>query len=252
MNEQMLDIAKIKIDGDTQPRMAIDQNVVAEYADLLESGTTFPPVQVVSDGAVFWLVDGFHRYFAHRKLARKQINAEMITGLQEEAQWLSLAANKAHGLRRTNSDKGKAVIKALKMKPDLSDRAIAEHVGVAPTTVTKYRSEIEASRKRLAAPVQIGHVTPRKGRDGKIYRTRSNRKPGISPNALTPIRSHSQPVDTKTPISMPRDPEMGAHTLFDLFDKAYIRRLLTRLQALLDGTAGPAPVLQEIAAATQN
>ena len=61
MNEQMLDIAKIRIDGDTQPRLAIDQVVVAEYADLLESGTEFPPVQVVSDGAVHWLVDGFDR-----------------------------------------------------------------------------------------------------------------------------------------------------------------------------------------------
>jgi ParB-like chromosome segregation protein Spo0J len=147
MNEQMLDIAKIKIDGDTQPRMAIDQNVVAEYADLLESGTTFPPVQVVSDGAVFWLVDGFHRYFAHRKLARKEINAQVVTGLQEEAQWLSLAANKAHGLRRTNNDKAKAVIKALKMKPDMSDNAIAGHVGVSQPTVSKYRASIEEARR---------------------------------------------------------------------------------------------------------
>lgn len=149
MSEQMLDIAKIRIDGDTQPRMAIDQGVVAEYADLLETGTQFPPVQVVSDGAVFWLVDGFHRYFAYRKLGRKQIKAEVSSGLQDEAQWLSLSANKAHGLRRTNSDKGKAVIKALKMKPDLTDRAIAEHVGVSPTTVSSHRPSAAGMRPRL-------------------------------------------------------------------------------------------------------
>jgi uncharacterized ParB-like nuclease family protein len=264
MNEQMLDIAKIRIDGDTQPRLAIEQVIVAEYADLLESGTEFPPVQVVSDGAVHWLVDGFHRYFAHRKLGRKQIKAEVTTGLQEEAQWLSLTANKAHGLRRTNQDKAKAVIRALKMKPELSDNAIAEHIGVSNRMVAKYRESIE-SRKRARQEAKVGtgqptsdsgvkvsHLTTRAGLDGKRYAVKAKPKGGISPKAFTPTRQHSQPVDSKTPISMPQDPDMGAHTLFDLFDQTYIRRLVARLQSLLDGTAGPAPVLREIAAATKN
>lgn len=260
MGEQMLDISKIRIDGDTQPRLAIDQVVVAEYADLLESGTEFPPVQVVSDGAVHWLVDGFHRYFAHRKLGRKQIKAEVTTGLQDEAQWLSLSANKAHGLRRTNQDKAKAVIKALKMKPDKSDGAIAKHVGVADVTVAKYRASMEEARRlreektagaKVSGP-RILDLPTRVGRDGKRYPVKAKPKGGISPKAFTPTRQHSQPVDSKTPISMPQDPDMGAHTLFDLFDQTYIRRLVARLHALLEGTAGPAPVLREIAAATKN
>lgn len=237
MNEQMLDIAKIRIDGDTQPRLAIDQDVVAEYAGLLESGTEFPPVQVVSDGAVHWLVDGFHRYFAHRKLSRKQIKAEVTTGLQEEAQWLSLSANKAHGLRRTNNDKAKAVIKALKMKPDHSDGAIAEHVGVHLNTVLKYR-------KAIAERATYTKCVSRVGRDGrtvsteKIGRASKTRlgKPAISANAFAPIRESTKPAPM-TALSMPHDPVMGARTLIELFKPDYLRALVAHLSEHLKGVA---------------
>ena len=244
MNEQMLDISKIRIDGDTQPRLAIDQVVVAEYADLLESGTEFPPVQVVSDGAVHWLVDGFHRYFAHRKLGRKQIKAEVTTGLQEEAQWLSLSANKAHGLRRTNNDKAKAVIKALKMKPGQSDGAIAEHVGVAQNTVTRYRASMEEARQKREAQQtntptsgQTKFDLPtRLGRDGKRYPVKTKHKPGISPNAFTPIRESTKPAPM-TALSMPHDPVMGARTLIELFKPDYLRALVAHLSEHLKGVA---------------
>lgn len=241
MSEQMLDIAKIKIDGDTQPRMAIDQGVVAEYADLLESGTEFPPVQVVSDGAVFWLVDGFHRYFAHRQLGRKQIKAEVTTGLQEEAQWLSLSANKAHGLRRTNNDKAKAVIKALKMKPGDTDGAIAEHIGVSQAMVSKYRRSIEDARKlreQKGSPshssVQNGFELPtRTGKDGKKYNPAARR--GAS-KAFTPIRESTKPAPM-TALSMPHDPVMGARTLIELFKPDYLRALVAYLSEHLKGVA---------------
>ncbi len=250
MSEQMLDIVKIRIDGDTQPRLAIDQAVVAEYADLLESGTDFPPVQVVSDGAVHWLVDGFHRYFACRKLGRQQIKAQVTSGLQEEAQWLSLSANKAHGLRRTNNDKAKAVIKALKMKPEMSDNAIAAHVGVANVTVAKYRQSIEDARRQresrtapAAGPgVRNLHLTTRVGRDGKKYPARPS-KPSIPPH--TPIRGTS-PVDERRHVGMSKDPAMGARALFEFFDRAYIETLVSELHALLSGTAGPPPTLRDI------
>lgn len=241
MNEQMLDITKIRIDGDTQPRLAIDQDVVAEYAGLLESGTEFPPVQVVSDGAVHWLVDGFHRYFAHRKLGRKEIKAEVTTGLQEEAQWLSLSANKAHGLRRTNNDKAKAVIKALKMRAQLTDRVIAEHVGVNHVTVAKYRESIESARrlredKRPLSKLPVGeiHQQPsRIGRDGKKYNPAARR--GAS-KAFTPIRQSTKPAPM-TALSMPHDPVMGARTLIELFKPDYLRALVVHISEHLKGVA---------------
>lgn len=252
MTAQMLDMAKVRMDGDTQPRLAIDQEIVSEYAEALEAGAEFPPVQVVSDGAAHWLVDGFHRFYAHRKLGRTQIKAEVTTGLLEEAQWLSLTANKTHGLRRTNQDKAKAVIRALKMKPELSDNAIAEHVGVSQPTVSKYRTVIDEGRKRregmkLDATGGGNKIynppKTRVGRDGRKCVVHSARKAAIAPH--TPIRSTS-PVDDRRHIGMSKDPAMGARALFEFFDRPYIEQLVGELQALLAGTAGPAPSLRDI------
>ena len=59
-----LSLDSIAIDGDTQPREEIKQLLVEEYADAIELGDEFPPVTVFHDGKIFWLADGFHRYFA--------------------------------------------------------------------------------------------------------------------------------------------------------------------------------------------
>jgi uncharacterized ParB-like nuclease family protein len=235
--EQLLNIADIRVDGDTQPRTAVDEAVVAEYAEDMKAGAEFPPVRVVSDGAAYWLVDGFHRYYAHRKLGRTQIRAEVTTGLLTEAQWLSLAANQGHGLRRTNIDKVKAVTKALRMRPDLSDGAIAEHVGVSTPMVSKYRKPPGATLNRLESE-------RRAGRDGRTIRTtkiseaarRPRGKLPVSRNSFVPTRSSDKPAPM-TALSMPHDPIMGARTLIEIFEPDYLRALVAFLQDHLKGVS---------------
>lgn len=73
--------------------------------------------------------------------------------------------NQAHGLRRTNDDKRKAVMAALRHPKGakMSDTQIAEHVGVDVKTVGKYRSELESS-------MEIPEITTRTvTRGGKTY-----------------------------------------------------------------------------------
>jgi len=243
MSEQMLDMSVVRIDGDTQPRTTINPEIVQEYAEAMEAGVEFPPITVVHDGAAHWLVDGFHRFFAHRRLSRQQIKAEVITGELTEARWLSLAANKAHGVRRSNDDKGKAVTRALRMRPGLSDREIAEHVGVGKTMVLRYRDVLE---KQRAATAPSGgpkdHLATRTGRDGKRYparpaKRRSGRHSGgIAKNALSPVRTGSAPAKM-TALNMPHDPIMGARTLIEVFGTDYLRALIVFLSKHLEGVS---------------
>lgn len=241
MNEQVLDMAVLRIDGDTQPRVAIDQAVVQEYADAMQAGVEFPPVDVVHDGTAYWLVDGFHRFFAHKKLNRPQIRAKVATGLQAEAQWRSLSANKTHGLRRTNADKAKAVAKALKLRPDLGDGVLADHVGVHIDTVVKYRRASETP-STYRNPVSGGtRSTVRTGRDGRAINTARigrhssrRRSGGLAKNAFTPIRTGTRPAPM-TALNMPHDPVMGARTLIEVFDADYLRTLVDFLANHLKG-----------------
>jgi len=245
VNEQLLDMSVLRIDGDTQPRAVIDPAVVAEYAEALEAGAEFPPAEVVCDGATHWLVDGFHRFYAHRKLGRKQIRAVVTTGMLEDARWQSLGANKTHGLRRNNADKVKAVRKALKLHPELGDRVIAGHVGVSHTMVARHRAAAPSGGNgcHLAGDTSGApkkHAPKRVGRDGKRYparapaRRRAGRKGRISRKAFKPVRTGSKP-QPMTALNMPHDPVMGARTLIEMFDADYLRALTTFLTKHLKG-----------------
>lgn len=152
-----LHLERLRIDGGTQPRTSINMLVVAEYAEDLERGDTFPPVLAVFDGKDYWLYDGFHRYHGHQQAKRTTIKVEVIKGTVEDARWLALAANKAHGQRRTNEDKRRAVEQALKMRPKESDYAVAEHVGVSAEMVRQYRQRLPT----------VGSEPERTGRDGR-------------------------------------------------------------------------------------
>ena len=108
-----LSLDRIRIDGGTQSRAKIDQDVVVEYATAMQEGAKFPPVTVFHDGAEYFLADGFHRYFAAKKAGSPGIKCDVKEGTLRDAILYSFGANHDHGLRRTTADKRKAVIAML-------------------------------------------------------------------------------------------------------------------------------------------
>jgi phage N-6-adenine-methyltransferase len=106
-------LKKIRIDGGTQPRAAIYDNVINDYANALLEGTILPPVVVFFDGDDYWLGDGFHRYHANKKAKFSEIEADVRNGTRRDAILYSVGANVDHGLRRTNEDKRRAVMTLL-------------------------------------------------------------------------------------------------------------------------------------------
>ena len=145
-----IDPKLISTDCGTQSRIEMNESVIAEYAEAMERGDEFPAILVFFDEGRYRyiLVDGFHRYYAHiRARPNDPILAEQRLGTVEDAIWASLAANKSHGLRRSNADKRNAIAKAL-LHPkgvNKSNRQIANHVGVTDKTVAVIRCELELS-----------------------------------------------------------------------------------------------------------
>lgn len=139
-----LNILAIRIDGETQARESINQEAVSEYADSIRSGVEFPPLVVFFDGAEYWLADGFHRWHAHRAAGRASAQVDIRSGTRRDAVLFSLGANAAHGLRRTNADKRKAVSTLLKDEEwaRWSDREIARVCGVGAPFVGDIRRAI--------------------------------------------------------------------------------------------------------------
>lgn len=141
---KVLPLSHIRTDGGTQPRASLCQDVIDEYAEALMAGADFPPVILFFDGVQYWLADGFHRLAAARQTGQPSIIADIRPGTRREAVLHSVGANAAHGLRRTNADKRRAVTTLL---TDLewsvwSDREIARQCCVSKTFVNHMRQEV--------------------------------------------------------------------------------------------------------------
>lgn len=147
MHEEALDIKLIRTDGGTQTRASLDYETVLAYAADMQAGDQFPPIEVYYDGTTYWLADGFHRLEATRENGEKQIAARVYQGTQRDAVLASASANAKHGLRRTNGDKRRAVLRLLMDEEwgQWSDREIARRCHVSHPFVAKIRQE-EAAR----------------------------------------------------------------------------------------------------------
>lgn len=156
MSTRLIPISSIRRDGGTQPRAALDESAVRDYAAAIQDGAAFPPVRVFYDGESYWLSNGFHRTAAHELAGLNEIEAEIIQGTQRDAQWDSFAANKEQGLRRQSEDVRRILFRIFSdpQWANLSQREIAQHTGVAKSWVgvllTQYRE-------------QTGQDGPRKG-----------------------------------------------------------------------------------------
>lgn len=155
-----LKLDDITIDGGTQIRVELDQQHVADLA----GADDLEPVIVYHDGSTHWLADGFHRYFAAKHRGDKDIAARIVKGTQREAILFAVGANAAHGLKRTNADKRKAVLTLLQDAEwgKRSDSWIAEKCRVHHETVAAIRRE---STCEIASQ--------RTGKDGRKIETKN-------------------------------------------------------------------------------
>ena len=246
MKTTKLSIDQIRIDGDTQPRVEISDNLVAEYAEQLQNGTEFPPVAIFFDGAAYWLADGFHRYHAYRRIGRKKIPAQINKGGQQEAILYAVGANAEHGQRRTNLDKHKAIMTMLTnelvSKGDdgnpLSDREIGRLCKVHYRTVGKIRTELSGENTHIGTSRQVKRGDSVYVQDtSKIQQANKKRKRwkfgGIAPNAVKPKRKPKIPL-RKTALELPHNPEYGARALLGIMGPDYVRELMEWFTKLLE------------------
>lgn len=205
MGIKWVDVEKIRLDGGTQPRIEIDQEVVEEYSTAMTQGAKFPAVDIYFDGENYWLADGYHRVLAI-KGNWPRVKARVHEGTQRDAILHSVGANATHGLRRSNADKRAAVEKLLRDDDWVkwSDNAIAERVSVSNQLVRTVRSKLE----RLG---EIKVVTERLGADGRAIDTSKI--------------GQSKPAPTPTPADPEADGQKGEAitvTLYGPWNKYYL------------------------------
>lgn len=146
-----LSLDKITIDAGTQARAALKKETIADYAEAMREGAEFPPCLLYHDGDKYYLVDGFHRYFAAKKIKAPSILVTTVPGTLQEAIEKSWSVNDKHGLPRTRDDKRKAVVSALATDAHRgkSDREIAKLCGVTHPFVASIKKELEEGKPKV-------------------------------------------------------------------------------------------------------
>ena len=156
----------------------------------MERGDRFPSVTVFTDGAEYYLADGFHRVEALRRIGKKSVSAELMDGDYKAALLYALKANSTHGLRRTNADKRHALEMAWNARENLfggepSNALLADTCGVTRRWVIKWMQEQGVNSSHPVPPPPPVPTRPintqneptttlkapirRVGRDGKTY-----------------------------------------------------------------------------------
>ncbi len=124
---------------------------------LAEIDATVLPAIVVHRPAMR-VIDGVHRCRAAALRGEATIRARFFDGSESEAFLLGVAANMAHGLPLTLTDRRAAARRILRMEPQRSDRSIAALSGLSGKTVARLRTFEVVD----AEPIEV-----REGADGR-------------------------------------------------------------------------------------
>lgn len=213
---KILKFSQIRIDGGTQMRVSINQDKVAEYAEKMREEETFPPIKATFDGTVYWLYNGFHRYFAAQAAGMTTIEVDYKPGTMEDAQDLALSANHDNGLPRTNEDKRKSVETALSMDrhANKSDRDIAKLCKVSVSFVGAVRRpEVKEKQAKNVA---------------KHYEN----KPTKTSESVVELHPDADPKPSLTQDYGPDEQELKANELAHQADLEALNKLLESDDAL--------------------
>jgi len=162
--QELLNLNQIRIDGKTQQRK-ISKDVLARYTELVQDGMEFPPIEAIFDGKVYWLWDGFHRFFAYKNNERNYISANVSNSTRRDAVWLSFSANKSHGFPRQKGV-AKEIIEKILCDDEWSENTetqIANHIGVTKVYVSQVKKGLSTLPLSRAKKVKVQSKT------GKTY-----------------------------------------------------------------------------------
>lgn len=209
----------IRIDGGTQARTKIHEEMVLQYAENMRDGDEFPPAVAFFDGKEYWLADGFHRYHAHKTNKKASMVCNIINGTVRDAILYSYSANTKHGLPLSTEDK-RRIVKEIFDDFEwgtLYDREIAKICNVSHTFVSKIRESmgIESAYKKPAS----GNVATQKpGKSTKAPEKAEEKQPEHDERQETIefLVAENEKLSDQLATQSAPDPELASKTIADL------------------------------------
>lgn len=170
-------LSQITLDPKLMMRVALNDEIVDEYAQAMLDGDKFPPVIIFNDGDKNYLVDGFKRYYAHKKNGLEIIDADVQMGTYDDAfDYAFTISNRKNPEHYSIEDKRYQLRIALDLPrySSKSDRELARIIKVSHTFVSKQR-KVE-------------------GKQPKVIQTERNGKPLTIKNIQKEVEHDPEPI----------------------------------------------------------
>ena len=163
--QRKIKLSAVKTDPRYQSRAKLNEAVVIQYQEALESGATLPPIKVVQIDGTMFVADGFHRLEAYRRRNVTEIQAMVGEGSHADAIKAAAGANATHGLPRTRADKRRAVEMLLALPEaagteGIGDREVARIVGVSHTFVAQLKRKMQGGTAKKPATAGKSSAVP--------------------------------------------------------------------------------------------
>lgn len=176
---KVLNLGAVVLDPRLQSRTETNEQTIEDYSDAIKMGDEFPPLLVYFCGTHYWLVDGYHRYHAHKKAGKAGVTCDVVNGTFTDAVLKAASVNAKHGMRRTHADKRKAVMTLL---DDFewqrwSNIEIAEHCGVSQSFVSNLRAESGKTADTVKYKTATGKVMEKKKAPGRVAKEPGLKEP---------------------------------------------------------------------------
>lgn len=177
------------------------QGVDAAHVAALTEVDGLPPILV--QRSTMRVIDGMHRLDAARSRSQEKVYVQFVDCGEGEAFLLAVAANIKHGLPLTLADRRAAAGRIIRLRPDASDRWVAEAAGLANKTVAAIRRDAGDS---VPSPIR------RVGRDGRV-------RP-LNPSEGRRLASEILASNPSTPLHLvARDAGISVGTVRDVREK---------------------------------
>lgn len=140
---EYIPVSEVKYREDLYPRIKADPAVIQRYAADLD---VLPPIEVNQHKE---LIDGYHRWTAHRKAEAETI-AAFVTETASDVELLSLACerNASHGLQLSDRDKSNMAVRLFNSGSGIDEATIARRLSVSQRMVRSYLSDVKADLRR--------------------------------------------------------------------------------------------------------
>ena len=139
-------VSEVVFREDLYPRIETSAVTVQKYAEDLD---VLPPIEVNQHNE---LIDGWHRWTAHKKAKAEEIKA-IVTQTKSEAEFLELTIerNAAHGLQMSQADKQNMARRIYGATPDkerdAKKKQLSKILSVSERTVREWLSRVDKDSK---------------------------------------------------------------------------------------------------------